>query len=381
MKLRWERTLLTPFGVATALLTLLAASVHACNVPVFRFALERWQADPYEVVVFHKGPLADKDRAIIDDLEKRTRGAASANFQLQMVDLDAGPTAALQELFESQKDATLPWMVVRFPSIARIQEPIWAGRLNADIVKPLLDSPARRELSRRILNGESAAWIFLASGNKEKDEAARRVLDATIAAMEKTLKLPERTNKPDDRISNEVQVPLRIAFSVVTVSRDDPAERWLVRQLLLSEPDLLASAEPMAFPVFGRGRLLYVVLGKGIRTDNIEEACRYVVAACTCEVKRQHPGVDLLMTADWDSLIEGRVVPQETTPELAGLSEFLPTPVADNDEKPAPIRGMCGTPRPTDPLVINLAMAVVAAGLILGLIASFHKQRSRRNTT
>jgi hypothetical protein len=201
--------------------------------------------------------------------------------------------------------------------------------------------------------------------------------------MEKALKLPERTNKPDDRISNEAQVPLRIAFSVVTVARDDPEERWLVRQLLLSEPDLLASAEPMAFPVFGRGRLLYVVMGKGIRTDNIEEACRYVVAACSCEVKRQHPGVDLLMTADWDSLIEGRVVQQETTPELAGLSEFLPdtsVPLADNEEKPPLTGGTCGTPRPTDHLVINLAMAAVAAGLILGLIATLHRQRSRRNS-
>ena len=38
-------------------LVLVAVVAEACSVPVFRYALERWQADPYEVFVFHRGPL------------------------------------------------------------------------------------------------------------------------------------------------------------------------------------------------------------------------------------------------------------------------------------------------------------------------------------
>src|SRR5512136_1886912 len=30
-------------------------SALACSVPVFRYALERWPASPYEAVVFHRG--------------------------------------------------------------------------------------------------------------------------------------------------------------------------------------------------------------------------------------------------------------------------------------------------------------------------------------
>jgi hypothetical protein len=34
-----------------------SGGVRACNVPVFRFALERWAASEYEVFVFLRGPL------------------------------------------------------------------------------------------------------------------------------------------------------------------------------------------------------------------------------------------------------------------------------------------------------------------------------------
>jgi hypothetical protein len=36
--------------------------MFACSVPVFRYALERWQPSKYELVVFHKGPLRPADR-------------------------------------------------------------------------------------------------------------------------------------------------------------------------------------------------------------------------------------------------------------------------------------------------------------------------------
>ncbi|HUQ72324.1 MAG TPA: hypothetical protein VM165_22550, partial [Planctomycetaceae bacterium] len=31
----------------------------ACNVPVFRYALEHWRPDPYRLTVLHRGPLDD----------------------------------------------------------------------------------------------------------------------------------------------------------------------------------------------------------------------------------------------------------------------------------------------------------------------------------
>jgi len=43
--------------IAIFVVTLAAAGVaHACQVPVFRYALERWTPDPYEAFVIHRGP-------------------------------------------------------------------------------------------------------------------------------------------------------------------------------------------------------------------------------------------------------------------------------------------------------------------------------------
>ena len=48
----------------------------ACNVPVFRYALERWEADPYEMVVFHREPLTAEQQALLAEMEKRVKTAS-----------------------------------------------------------------------------------------------------------------------------------------------------------------------------------------------------------------------------------------------------------------------------------------------------------------
>lgn len=66
-------------SIPIVLLALLAARADACTVPVFRYALERWPADDYEAVVFHRGPLDEESRALIAAFEKRAE-EASANL-------------------------------------------------------------------------------------------------------------------------------------------------------------------------------------------------------------------------------------------------------------------------------------------------------------
>ena len=43
-----------------------AALAPTCNIPVFRYALERWPADSYEVILFHRGPLTAAEQALAD---------------------------------------------------------------------------------------------------------------------------------------------------------------------------------------------------------------------------------------------------------------------------------------------------------------------------
>ena len=303
---------------------LLAASpVRACDVPVFRYALERWSPDPYEVTVFHRGVLSPEDQAVVDRLlHAPSNEGIPANVVVRLVDVDASMDEATGKLWDAHV-SELPWMVVRCPKAAPSEESVWAGRLRSVAREALLDSPVRREIARRILDGGCAVWILLESGHRERDDAAAELLSAQLRRMEEVLELPVPSGGATEAVEDETGYPdLRIEFSTVRVSRTDPREQMLVHMLLHSEWDLGVSFEPMAFPVFGRGRVLYALVGDGINEDNIRQACSFLLGACSCQVKDLCPGTDLLMSVDWEGLLAGQVLLSEAVPSIVGLSEF-----------------------------------------------------------
>jgi len=297
----------------------------ACDVPVFRYALERWSADPYEGIVFHRGSLAPEDQALVDRLLKdSSSGDFHANFIFRCVDVSAPMDKGTQKLWEAQSASKLPWILVRYSKAVQIEESVWSGRLSATVVETLLDSPIRREISRRILDGACAVWVLLESGHREKDDAAADILSAQFKKMEKVLKLPAPSNDGVEVEENtQGDLDLWIEFSMMRLSRTDPAEQMLVNMLLHSEWDLGMSLEQMAFPVFGRGRILYALVGDGINEENIREACSFIVGACSCQIKDLSPGTDLLMSVDWEGLSEGQVFVSEEISPIVGLSEFV----------------------------------------------------------
>lgn len=252
-------------------------ALQACQVPVFRYALENWSPAPW-----------------------RTRLPAT-----ELAELQAG--AANLEIERATGVAALE---LRLPEGEGEETPVWTGPADVAHWTSLLDSPTRRELTRRLLAGESAVWLLLESGDAAKDGAAVAVLEQALQAAQSELKLPEgvvtpaqldepgRKGSPADVLHSDL--PLRLAFSVLRLGRDDPAEAVLRAMLMKVEPDLGDYAgEPMVFAVFGRGRALEPLIGRGIHPDNIREAASYLCGACSCEIKEQNPGMDLLLAADW----------------------------------------------------------------------------------
>lgn len=304
--------------VLGAWLVFVAIPARACNVPVFRWALERWEPDPYEVFLFHRGSMARADRALVDQLERGT----TANAAVQIVDLAAQPGEERQRLLRGQPPGVLPWIVVRYPAISGVEESAWSGPLSDDAVDALLDSPKRREIAQRLLDGEAAIWVLLESGDPERDDAAAKLLQTEIQKMGQTLELPQLAVDSGYSMWNTPEPPdLPIRFSLVRVSRTDPEEQIFIQMLLHSESDLTTFAEPMAFPIFGRGRALYALVGGGINEENIREACTFLVEACTCQVKAQSPGTDMLMSVDWEGSIEDKLVADIVLTPFPGLSE------------------------------------------------------------
>lgn len=310
--------------VAATVAALFVSIACACSVPVFRYALEQWPPDDYQIILVHRGPLSKEQDAIAKRLSGRpTVGEQPVNVQLTRVDLDADPEPHLLELWRQQETETLPLLVVQMPR-KTAGATLWSGELQSEDVDRLLDSPLRREIGQRILAGHSAVWIYLEGGIPEQDDRNFDLITSELARLQTVLKLPEIDPADAESLSIEPH-ELKLQFSAVRLSRDDPDERFLVDMLLRVEPDLLDEeflSQPMAFPVFGRGRALYALVGDGITAPLIEDASRFLTGDCQCTVKAENPGVDLIMAVDWDRFVEPTLESDKPLPPLAGLGSF-----------------------------------------------------------
>ena len=280
------------------------------------------------MIVFHRTTLSSEYQELVDRLRKASSDNDSrANVIVKTVNLSTSSDEAMRKIWESQSTSELPWMVVRYPRFSRVSGDVWSGRFIVDAVELLLDSPTRREIARRILAGDSAVWVLLESGMQQQDEAAAHLLETQLKKMEETLEI---STPAEDII---VDMPytgansdLRVKFSMAPLSRNAPSEQMLVQMLLHTELDLKMISKPIAFPIFGRGRALYALVGDGINEDNIEMACAFLVGWCSCEVKELNPGVDLLMSVNWDDMIgEPFVEYYEQTTPIIGVSESATT--------------------------------------------------------
>lgn len=299
---------------AALALLLLGAPLFACQVPVFRYALERWGADKYQIYVLHTGPLSDEAKQALEVLKDatKTQTGRPGLIEVKTRDLDQPANSSFDSNLAKWSQSNpphnhagkneLPRMLVFYPRANDVdrQEPMFHAELSEPNVSGLLDSPVRKELRKRLARGDSAVWIFVRSGKKQEDSEALDRLKQQLAADTKWLELPTPEElEVDASVLEETKIPLQIGFSVLEVSRDDPQERFLIESLLHSEDDLVSFDQPLAFPVFGQGRVLYCLVGKGISAETVRTASSFMAGPCSCQVKNQNPGFDLLLRADW----------------------------------------------------------------------------------
>jgi hypothetical protein len=95
--------------------------------------------------------------------------------------------------------------------------------------------------------------------------------------------------------------PFKNIINVVELSRNSPEESHFVSLLLNVEDDLKTIHEPMLFGVFGRFKALEPLLGKGITEENINLMIGFLTADCSCLIKDNLPGTDILCTNKWDN--------------------------------------------------------------------------------
>ena len=295
----WLRTSLT------ALIAVSATIAVACNVPVFRYALERWRPDLCQVIVFHEEELSAAQEQELQKLEKESIAQGGiANAEIVRSKVGSESDRSRKELWDAvsrQPDVRLPFVVMRTSLGTGELVTHWSGPIQDVSKAHLVDSPVRRELSRRLLAGDSVVWLFLKSDDAAKNKATRDLLATELERLGKTLKLPDGIGLPGSELYSEV--PLFLKFTILELDPKDPAEQLLIRLMSGFEKD--AKSEPLLAPVFGRGRALEVISAKQLNAGLIEDLTMFLCGACSCQVKERNPGFDLLLATNWNSELYG----------------------------------------------------------------------------
>jgi hypothetical protein len=299
--------------LAFLLLWAVTVAAHACSIPVFRYALDRWPADRFLLEV----SPADAQNA---DVAKFLR-----NFT------DSTP---LNLTVVRSKDAVASRL--SYPHAEASTVSPWGGSLDAASLAQITTSPAATEIVRRTLAGESTVWVLVESGKKEDDDRAAAAIEKRLRYLEQASQLPPID--PNDPSSKLGPGPaLGVKFSLVRIRHDDPAEQVFVKMLAGPKATDAPSKGPWIAAVFGRGRALGAWPAEGFGDEQIDEVCSFLLGACSCEVKRLNPGWDLLINADWDEQLraaeetrlaapvaEGQAPPQKATAVVPETVTFHP---------------------------------------------------------
>jgi len=293
------------FGlIAVALLASAPTPARACSIPVFRYALERWKPTAYSLVLYHDGPISPEQKKELGSLETGLKFSPVNVGSADVRRLEPGIVRSVHE--QHLKGKTLPVYALLYPESTAKTPPLWVGT-SAELTKlSLAESPARKLVADKLLGGETTVWIFLESADGDANRKAYDVLEKTVAGLKKATELPRPTAEGPQLLTS---LPLVVQFSIVRVKRDDPEESLFVKMLTHAEEGLDAVEGPMVFPVFGRGRLLGGLHGKFLTDEAIEDVVRYLCRACSCQVKEQNPGIDLLIRQDWGEMFRTHPAP------------------------------------------------------------------------
>ena len=303
-------------------IVLFAAAAEACNIPVFRFALERWKPDSCEVVVFYNGALSAVDQTTVEELERASLAKDGlANLNVIRCDLTNNKDEELNDLWLTVKEM----MATRVPantvattekSEAKLAMLVgrslkgrgttinhWVGSLQDAKAAGLVESPIRSELTKRLQAGDAIVWLVLKSSDDQKMIAVRDLLKTQCEELPNKVELPEGIGLPGSELYSEV--PLLLQFSVLEIDPSDLKEQYLVRQLKGFHANRVADDEPLIVPVFGRGRALEVIPAAQLNADLMHDLTEFLCGACSCQVKEQNPGFDLLLSTNWNAALFG----------------------------------------------------------------------------
>jgi len=259
------------------------APVRACAVPVYRYMLERWERDFYRTYYFYRGEEDDGDRKVNDFLEDAGSSFGShvnLTFRAAEVSAVTGEAVAVEdrEVLSEHRSDKLPFHLILSPR----GTVLFRGRLDLPTAKAIVHSPMKTRIARELCAGKGGLLFLLAGPDHEENKKAGEDVRWVLATGKR-------------------EYGLDVGF--VRLSRGGAREKWLVRSLLDVVEEAPDKKQCMVFGICGRGRVLTACIGEGITRRNIVECVGIMNGDCSCDLRFQGAGMDLLTDWDWERAI------------------------------------------------------------------------------
>lgn len=226
----------------------------ACTTRVSEWVLLNGMANQYTLLYFHNNSISESIKTQNQTLSDRIK---TANIQFKSV---------------NRKEITKPYYELYY------QNRPFSKYKTIDELRGLTSSPLREKVAAELMAGKLCVMLYLKTDDDEKDEKGLNVLNNAIRSS-----------------------PFSNIITVVELSRNSRDEHHFASLLLNIEDDLKDIQEPMLFGIFGRFKALEPLLGKGISEENINLMIGYFTAECSCLIKDDLPGTDILFTDKWEN--------------------------------------------------------------------------------
>lgn len=291
----------------------------ACSTPVFRYAIERWEADPYRLMVFTDGELTDAQKEVVEGFKKyENYGYQQPPLLVTQTDVSAVSNLSKTVWSNVASNRAAPAVALLYPR--EIDDAVvWVDDLTTNALNRIVMSPARLETANRLLDGEAAVWVMFLGDDPEENQRAREVLNETLRNIEADTTYNEEFL---EKVASEGGEVPELKFSVLEVDRNDPREA--VFKAIYSNLSTNASecTSPVILPIFGQGRAVIIMMKEFIEEEYIESVAEFLTGSCSCEIKGLNPGFDVLIPVDWiDGITEeyvfDAVLPPLTSPSAA----------------------------------------------------------------
>jgi hypothetical protein len=259
-------------ALIAGLVLLSGVAIDACDIPVFRYGLERWPTEPHLLTLSSNAPV---------DISSINR--SHANIAVQRT---AAPQN--QEVLVTYVDSQTAW---------------YEGPWEPNLISRLSDSPMRRRVAHDLLTGTSAVWILLESDNPATNAAISALVKERIGKFSRETVLTKENPAAHEEQTEEnklyTTIPLKVSFTLHSLSRNDPDETFFVRQILGAYPDPIPPQSPVLVAIFGQGRMIPVPVDM-ITPVFVGDLCAFLCGDCSCQIKSMNPGMDLAMAVNWD---------------------------------------------------------------------------------